>query len=650
MTRINPLACFVAALVLQACPVAAQAQTLPLDAGLVNVRDFGASGDGMVDDTDAIRRAIAAARVDQGKVFWPARVVYLPAGIYRVSDSLWSKGADGLYRASMALVGDGIDATRIVLADASPGFGNANEPKAIVYASSGLLGGAPNAGGKDYEGKGEGNDAYGNYVERLTIDTGRRNPGAIAIDFLASNVGAVRHVRLSAAPDSGHTALSMNRKWPGPLLITDVRIEGYTTGIALGNREYGVTLEGVRLVGQRSVAVRNEGNALSARRLLIDGSATSLVNVAAEGLAVIDDLTLIRPAGAMAAWLDNRGYLTLKNVHAQTPDGKVADTPPNAADGAYFSAQRLAGYSAAWQLPVLQAPVAPVVPAARWVSVARYGARPDTNEDSTAAIRAAMNSGAEVIYFPSGRYRISDAIEVPAKVRRIEGFYSSLRVLSARAAGFSREYGMLRVREDGEPLTVSRLALDNMEQGPQSGVEHSSPRAVVLRDLISAGVELAHRTATGGPLFLENVCCGTLRLEGPQGVWARQFNTEGGGVRVLNDGAPFSVLGLKAEQNCTVVQSRNGARTDIVGGLVYLVNPPVTSVPAFTVESRASMSASYAESAYRDGAVYREHIVWTDAAGNRQVLADTALPKRGMARLVPGVAVSASQANLQTKR
>lgn len=631
--------CAVAALT--AASPTATAEVLPADSGVLNVRDFGARGDGIADDTASIRRAVDAARVDQGRGFWPARMVYLPAGTYRVSDTLLARDGAGKFRASMALVGAGADVTRIVLADGTPGYGDADAPKAVIYTASGLAGGSPTDGGKDYERKGEGNDAYGNYVEDLTVDVGRRNPGAVAIDFLASNMGAVRHVRLIAPDGSGRTGLSMERQWPGPLLIADVRIGGFDVGIAVRHREYGVTMEDVVLRGQRRVALSNAGNMVSARRLSVDGHATALVNSAEDGLVVIDGLQLSGRSGQGGDWADNRGYLTVRDVVVASANGtRAAPAGALAADGAYFGTRRLAGYGANWSLPVRQPPAVSTPPLSKWANVQRFGARADDEHDATEGIQAAMNSGAEVVYFPSGRYRISDAIDVPASVRRIEGLYSSIRVLPRRAGGFSRETGMFRVAVGGEPLTIDRLAFDNMEQGPQTGIEHLADRTLVLRDVISGGVEHVHRRAGGGALFLENACCGGMRLEGPQGVWARQFNSEGGGVRVRNDGAPLWILGVKTEQNCTIVENLPGARTEILGGLLYIVMPPPASVPAFIVNPGSSLVAAYVESAYRDGAIYQEHVVSTDASGKRRVVGAAALPARGRSRLVPGLSVS----------
>ena len=48
---------------------AAAAQPFPRDSGILNVRDFGAAGDGRHDDTAAIQAAIAAAGDDTRAFF-----------------------------------------------------------------------------------------------------------------------------------------------------------------------------------------------------------------------------------------------------------------------------------------------------------------------------------------------------------------------------------------------------------------------------------------------------------------------------------------------------------------------------------------------------------------------------------------------------
>ena len=644
------LAAFAVVLVSLLPAVPCVAVVLPADSGALNVRSFGAKGDGRHDDTEAIRAALLAAQVDQAKVFWPARIVYFPAGTYRVTDTLAKRDAQGHYLSSMSLMGEARDRVRIQLDDAAPGYDQPGAPKAVIYTLSSLLGGGPWAGGKDYINKGEGNDAYGNYVEDMTVDVGRGNPGAVAIDYIASNVGAIRRVRLIAGEGSGRTALSMERQWPGPLLVCDVSIEGYARGVAVKHREYGVTLENLRLVGQTEVALRNEGNSIAMRGVEIETGALGILNISPEGLIVADTVTLhlTRP---QATWADNRGYMTHRNLSVAAPAGTDAPAPknqPSAQDGAYFQAQRLPDFAAGWSLPALPTPASWSPPLARWASVVQFGARPDSGEDATAAIRAALKSGAEVVYFPSGRYVISDSIEVPAKVRRIDGMLSSITI-DKRVPSFGRETGMFRVAGGGEPLTIERIALDNEGRGPQLAIEHAGARTLVLRDYVGYAVAAVHRKAAGGRLFLENVSVGPIRLDGPEGVWARQLNTEGTGVRIVNNGAPLVILGIKSEQNATVVENLAGAQTEVIGGLLYLVKVPAPGRPAFVNRAGARLTAAYAESSYVPAIVYAEHLVDEGAEGAPTIVGAEQLPRRGYARILPGLSLPMAPAGGRDK-
>lgn len=82
---------------------------------------------------------------------------------------------------------------------------------------------------------GEGNEAYGSYIEDLTVETGSGNAGAVGIDFLANNAGAIRNVRIKG---SGHAGLSVARKWVGPCLVKNLAVEGFEYGIKASHQEY----------------------------------------------------------------------------------------------------------------------------------------------------------------------------------------------------------------------------------------------------------------------------------------------------------------------------------------------------------------------------------------------------------------------------
>src|SRR5688572_8725069 len=97
----------------------------PHDVGMVDVKeDYGAAGDGVTDDTAALRRAIGE---NVGRTNSP-RTLYFPEGRYLVSDTLeWrmtepETRSNGGYRAFLVMQGQGRGRSVIVLKDACPGF------------------------------------------------------------------------------------------------------------------------------------------------------------------------------------------------------------------------------------------------------------------------------------------------------------------------------------------------------------------------------------------------------------------------------------------------------------------------------------------------------------------------------------------------
>src|SRR4029079_13592805 len=76
---------------------------LPPDAGQLNVKDYGAIGDGRTDDTQAILHAIADSIAGADR----DRMVYFPSGTYLVSDTLLKRDAAGRFANGLYLRGQG---------------------------------------------------------------------------------------------------------------------------------------------------------------------------------------------------------------------------------------------------------------------------------------------------------------------------------------------------------------------------------------------------------------------------------------------------------------------------------------------------------------------------------------------------------------
>ena len=604
----------------------------PADSGIVNVHDFGARGDGQHDDTNALTAAIAAAGTNTGPSFWKTRIVYLPAGTYRVSRSLEKRYANGKFGSGMILIGESETGTTIRLTDNAPGFGNADAPRGVIMTTAKLLDGTPTSGGKDYTNKGEGNDAYENFVENLTVDVGTGNPGAIGIDYLASNIGAIRDVRVVAPKNSGAIGIAMLRKWPGPAVLRRIQVQGFDIGIAVANTEYGVTLEDVTLRGQARIGLANDGNSVAAAGLTIEASATAIANTGPGGMISLTG-SVLRRASEGADAMINRGVIVARNV---TFDGFA---PPAGAASplvGIWRGQQWEPKQSQLAATLQDAPPAPDDPVDRWVNVL-HGVHPTKEPaDITEALRRAMATGASTIYLPYGRYIISDSIAVPPTVRRIVSMNASLTVTPDRKPEFARDTGMLRVDQSGPPLLIDRLVFDMTDLGQQLAVGVTAQRDVTLRDIVTAGTSLLDRSSSGGRVFIEDVCCGSLRVAGPAPVYARQLDTEGGDTRILNQGSPLVILGLKTEGDGIVLDNRDGARSSILGGLLYIVSRADPNVPAFR-NTNASLEASFLEEAFNPANRYTIYV--QDRDRQHDVRAD-GFPTRGFGRIVPWLAAN----------
>lgn len=82
-----------------------------------NVKDYGAVGDGIADDTVAVQAALTAAITGRS-----GGTVYAPTGTYLISDSLTCDDPAGAFQNSISLIGDGPSLTTFRWAGGQSGF------------------------------------------------------------------------------------------------------------------------------------------------------------------------------------------------------------------------------------------------------------------------------------------------------------------------------------------------------------------------------------------------------------------------------------------------------------------------------------------------------------------------------------------------
>jgi hypothetical protein len=140
--------------------------SLPAMSTWLNIRDAGAKGDGVADDTQALQQAINSHRT-----------IFFPAGQYRVTDTVTLKP-------DTVLIGLQPSITRIFLADRTSGFDGVGDPKAMLEAPKGGT----------------------NIITGLGLYTNGINPRAVALKWMAGTNSLVNDVRFLG----GHGTVDLN--------------------------------------------------------------------------------------------------------------------------------------------------------------------------------------------------------------------------------------------------------------------------------------------------------------------------------------------------------------------------------------------------------------------------------------------------------
>jgi hypothetical protein len=233
---------------------------------------------------------------------------------------------------------------------------------------------------------------------------------------------------------------------------------------------------------------------------------------------------------------------------------------------------------------------------AAWANVVSYGAIPNDGKDDTAAIQAAIDSGKSTVYFPAtGTFEIKGTILVRNNVHRILGTEGKVRAISDQAS--------FKVVDGTSPTVV----IERMANGfdfPLT-IENASSRTLVLKDLS----DVTGNMTGSGDIFIEDVVGGNWRF-GKQNIWARQLNVENKGTHITNDGGSLWILGLKTEQGGTIIDTKNGGKTELLGSLIYNTNnaPNGAQDEPMFIDNESSTSFSFSEINFGGGSEYTTYV------------------------------------------
>lgn len=539
---------------------------------------YSAKGDGKTDDTAALQQAIRDTNGTH-------KVLYLPKGTYLISETLnWTnRGPKNRSLWGFTWI-QGQNPAKCILRLADGTFRDPNKPKAMMWC-----GGFGSA------------DWFHNYVQGMTFDVGKNNPGAIGLQFYSNNFGAVRDCVITSGDGQGMIGLDLgHRDMNGPLLVQRVRVEGFRRGITTAGAVNSQTFEHVTLSGQTEFGMDNHGQSIAIRRLQSDNAVPA---VRSYGHLSLLEASLTGREGAKnvpGVVNYNGGRVCLRDVRTTGYARALADvtTPDYAAalrvkgvdkpgsEGPhlkeYYShpaTNPFGGPVRTLRLPIRETPEVAWEDPKTWAVVDAYGADPTGRNDSAEAIQKAIDSGATTVFLP-GFYTVHKPVVLRGKVRRFLG--------TGGWIDYNAKSKPDLIVEDGEAKVVVVEHFSTVN----GGIEVKTGRTVVFRSLGCRRI----RWEQAGEVYLEDVTTDDVRLKRGQKVWARQLNVENEGTHVTNEGADLWVLGFKTERGGTLLRTRNRGRSEVFGTFSYTTTKGKLA-PMFVTED-ASVFAFFSEVCY----------------------------------------------------
>ncbi len=526
-------------------------------------------------------------------------VLYFPKGEYLVSDTIsyyfeefrniLGDNRNLEMNGMLRFCGEDMQSTIIRLQDHCPGFGLGADKPVISF----MQGRASNI-------------AQSNFLENLTISVGKGNPGATGLLYFANNNGAVRNVIIrSEDPDGfGNTGLAILHDKVSAGYVKNVTVEGFQYGIKVMPQTHFVTFEHITLKNQRRAGFYIGNTVVSIRDLKSENQVTAVWIHGVTAFVSLTDAQLRGGCFTEPAIRYEFGQCLLRNIRSW---GYEYTLTPRVTFGSYKGAEfkdYIQEYSShgpvsssdcpemrTLNLPVEETPEVEWPDLEEWACVNDFGAVGDGVTDDTDAVQRAMESGKTAVWFQPGRYLLNGKVHIPATVNRLNFMFCDL--VSGSTIRKQDQCGVFIVdQENHTPLVIEDLMAWEDFQGHMVLVEHASRRTLILSDIHCQGAAVYFNTVEGGKVFIENVCCTVGGVPGAgarkeklkfedrfdysretpcfdfkgQHVYCRLINPERSLYEIVNDGGLLWVLGFKTEEEGTAFTTKNGGKTEVLGG------------------------------------------------------------------------------------
>ncbi|KAI9831040.1 MAG: hypothetical protein M1819_005278 [Sarea resinae] len=615
-----------------------------------NVMDYGAAGDGVTDDTDAINSAISSgSRCGSGcdsSTTTPA-LVYFPPGTYLVSAPI-------IQYYYTQLVGD---AVTIPTLKAAAGFSGMAVIDSDPYDSSGDnwytnqnnfyrqvrnfvidLTAMPSTSGTGIHWQVAQATSLQNIVFNMIKGTSSKQQGVFMdngsggfmtdLVFNGGNYGAFfgnqQFMTRNMTFNNCNTAVFMNWDWVWTLKSLSINNCGVGIDISEGgdNTTVGSVLIQDSTITNTPVGIQTSFDSTSlpttGGTLIIDN-----VDFSGSAAAVADTTgtTILAGDGTVASWAQGNEYTT--SSHSRTQGTLTAPSKPsNLLNGGNFFERAKPQYES--------------LPASSFVSVKSAGAKGDGTTDDTAAIQAAMNSLSEsdVLYFDHGAYIISSTVKVPANIKITGEIWPLIMASGSAFQDPTNPAPVFQVGQAGDSGAVEMSDLIFQTVGAQPGavmiewnVAESSQGASGMWDVHmriggSAGTELqstqcakdtsqttANSACEGAFLLLHVTSKATIYLEN-NWFWVADHELDlsdhgqisvynGRGVLIESADGPVWMYGTSAEHSQLYNYQLNNAGS-IYMAMVQTETPYYQSDPNALTPFKPGSSSDYSDPDFSD--------------------------------------------------
>ncbi|KZT10683.1 glycoside hydrolase family 55 protein [Laetiporus sulphureus 93-53] len=442
-----------------------------------NVKDYGAAGDGVTDDTDAINDAISSgSRCGDGcgsSTTTPA-VVFFPQGTYLISAPL-------IAYYYTVLVGDAKVPPTLL---ASSSFSGLALVDADPYIPNGY-------GAQWYTNQDNFYRSVRNFVFDLTQTSA--TSGVYGIHWQVSQSTSLLNLvfEMSTASDTTQVGLYMENGSGG--FMGDMVFNGGKYGLEVGNQQFTV----------RNVTINNAntGRWLFVGFALTTGTTSgSSQGVGSENIidAAITDVTYFIQPSSVSSSLD--GSIVLNNIALTNVGYAVASSSSDVvlaggtytinswAQGNVYSGSDGTGTFTQGDITAISKP-SELLASTGWIfgkghpqyidyspsqfiSVRSQGATGDGSTDDTAAIQDVFNNyaGCYIIYFDAGIYMVSSTITIPAGTIVVGEAWSTIMGYGSYFQNYNAPQVVVRVGENSGDEGVAEITdMIFSTQGPAAG-------------------------------------------------------------------------------------------------------------------------------------------------------------------------------------